>query len=128
MRKIVIDAPTATPKWMVEAARQFLTYVGLNAPLDVFLMPQRRIKIPRLKTRRGSIVLGVFSSRKTHPGIIVACRQKGSRQLRLFWLIQTLAHEWCHYEKWRDGKVQNHRGVPQRTDALTLRFSTVYHA
>ena len=61
------------------------------------------------------------------PVIALACYQPGaSFNNRCQSILNTFAHEWCEYEKWRDGKVRNHRGLHQRADALIRRFENKY--
>jgi hypothetical protein len=37
-------------------------------------------------------------------------------------LLDTLIHEFVHYEQWRDGKAFSHRGLDRRVDSLVRRF------
>jgi hypothetical protein len=37
-------------------------------------------------------------------------------------LLDTLIHEFIHYEQWRDGRSLNHRGLNRRVDSLARRF------
>ncbi len=76
--------------------------------------------------------LGFFSPTVLgRPWIGLACRQRVGRSRnprirhgrRIHALLHTFAHEFAHYEKWRDKKVNNHRGIPQRTDRLVREFT-----
>jgi predicted SprT family Zn-dependent metalloprotease len=37
-------------------------------------------------------------------------------------ILTTLAHEWHHYEQWRDGKPMSHRGMERRVRTLMDEF------
>lgn len=37
-------------------------------------------------------------------------------------VLDTIAHELCHYEQWRDGRKLSERGVKQRAAALVKRW------
>lgn len=39
--------------------------------------------------------------------------------------IETMVHELIHYEQWRDGRLQNERGVKKRTDALCRKLGNM---
>ncbi len=36
--------------------------------------------------------------------------------------LTTFAHEFCHYEQWRDGKLQTHKGVAKRAKTMVQHF------
>jgi hypothetical protein len=95
--------------WLVE-------HYSLQHNLDVYLHPVRV-----LDTRKG-LAWGFFTPGR-RPVIVLACRPgSGSFTQCYNHLLDTFAHEWCEYEKWRDGKVRNHRGLQRRVDALIHRF------
>lgn len=57
------------------------------------------------------------------PGIIIlASRPRDRQQLSQLLLLRTFTHEIIHYERWRDGKVNNHRGIEQRVKGLILKY------
>jgi hypothetical protein len=37
-------------------------------------------------------------------------------------LLGTFAHEFVHYERWRDGGSETHRGLPQRANAIRSKY------
>jgi predicted SprT family Zn-dependent metalloprotease len=37
-------------------------------------------------------------------------------------LLEVFAHEFCHYERYRNGREQNERGIDKRALAMVRRF------
>lgn len=88
----------------------------LRHNLTVYLYPIRV-----LKTYQGP-AWGFFTPGR-QPAIVLACRPpEKSFHARVNHILQVFAHEWCEYEKWRDNKPRNHRGLQQRQVALVQRF------
>lgn len=108
--------------WIDDLHRVFAAWLVRQYPLrhnlDVYLHPSRV-----LNTCQGP-AWGFFTPGR-RPAIVLACRPPSkSLSQRLNHLLDTFAHEWCEYEKWRDNKTRNHRGLQQRVDALVNRFHT----
>ena len=86
-----------------------------------------------MPTHDGRRCWGWFNNRKPVEIGIAAKRPayyKGrladrDRKIRSF--LDTFAHEFVHYEKWRDKRPQNHRGLQQRVNALINRFENDFH-
>jgi hypothetical protein len=67
--------------------------------------------------------IGFFSSNKGKLDIGLACRiPKQNRCEQIPELLNTFAHEFVHYEQYRDDKKQSHRGVESRAKSLVNKF------
>jgi hypothetical protein len=74
-----------------------------------------------LLTRHGP-AWGYFNPGK-RPAIVVTCLRPGKTEdERFFRLLDTMAHEWVHYEQFRDNKPLSHRGLQRRVDGLVREF------
>lgn len=114
------------PKWVVNTHIMFADWLAEHYPIPhtivVHLTPS--VSMP---TNDGRRCWGCFQPGKP-PNIILACgrpRIDGrlpDRGLQLGFLLGNFAHEFCHYERWRDGRAMNHRGVENRVDGLLKRF------
>jgi hypothetical protein len=49
-------------------------------------------------------------------------RRNTTRRLKERHFVYIFAHEFCHYEQWRDGKPLNHRGLENRVNSLVRKF------
>ena len=119
--KVCIVRQPFVQRWAGDVALVFLRWVTQHSPLrhslKVYLCPTHT-----LRTCKGP-AYGFFTPGRP-PFIAVACRRKHRTSLGRFTddILETLAHEWCEYEKWRDGRVRNHRGIQNRIDYLIRRF------
>lgn len=110
------------PRWVrglhIAFAHWLLDHCGVRHRIQVHLYARSSLTVPD-----GRRCLGFFNSVDDQPFIGLACQAKGrSQNAKLWCLLDTFAHEFCHYEQWRDAKRQDHRGVPQRVRALLRRF------
>ena len=62
---------------------------------------------------------GFFSPNDLVIGL--TCRRPSGRPLAIH-LLEIFAHEFCHYERYRDGREQNERGIDKRALAMVRRF------
>ena len=118
-------------KWIVGDVQRFAEYLETVSPskhrICIELCPAPAVAVYGDKS--GECGFGVFIRRLVKCGIAIACdwlpyRKDGisgradARRL----ILESLAHEWCHYERFRDGRPDNHRGVERRTRCLVDRF------
>ena len=115
----IVRNPTVA-NWIVDLHRVFAAWLTdhykLQHNMTVYLHPTTQ-----LVTSQG-LACGYFVSGR-RPTIVLACRPPSKTFYTcLHDLLDTFAHEWCEYEKWRDHKPGNHRGLQQRVDALIRQF------
>jgi len=114
------------PKWVAGVHIAFADWLADNHlvlhTLAVPLTPS--ISMP---TNDGRRCWGCFQPGEP-PNIVLACGRPKidghlpDRGLQIGFLLGNFAHEFCHYEQWRDNKAANHRGVEDRVDGLLKRF------
>ncbi len=116
-------------KWVkqltVDFANWFLEEVGLDHQITI-----RLYAAGSLDPGNG-LAMACFGLRRDKPCIWVATwwyfwredgRVKDRKEAREE-ILDSLAHEFVHYDKWRRGLPRNHRGLQQRVNALIRRFN-----
>ena len=120
MKKLRIYHCGRIAGWVADAHWAFGAWLTKNYPLrhnlDLFLKATSS-----LTTCKGP-AWGYFYP-AFPPAIVLACRRpKYTLNKRCGDLLDTFAHEWCHYEQWRDGHKFHHRGLQRRVDSLIRLF------
>jgi hypothetical protein len=125
MRVIV---SSGVPQWIVGLYKAFAEWLLPQSPcphnLKVYLYP--RTSIP---THDGRRCVGYFNENTLEIGL--ACWFQCSRDdwdQRARRALDNFAHEYIHYERFRDGRTQNHRGLNRRVAAVCCRFEDFYFA
>jgi len=114
------------PKWVAGVHIAFANWLAdhylIRHTIDVHLAPS--ISMP---THDGRRCWGCFRPGK-QPAITLACGRPKingrlpNRDLQIGFLLGNFAHEFVHYEQWRDNRTANHRGIENRVDGLIKRF------
>jgi hypothetical protein len=111
------------PKWVLVIHTTFASWLTDNFTLDHTIKIHLSYVISFATANKHQRALGFFNPNKSKPYIGLACRiPKLSRDQQIPLLLETFAHEFCHYEQFRDGKPRNHRGVENRAYSLVNRF------
>ena len=126
MIKIQVIYDTKVPKWIRDVHITFSNWLAANysipTRLNVYLYPEVVLKFDALR------FWGYFNPSYKYPRIGLACgrpRIDGkfpSQDDQIDHFLHTFAHEFVHYERWRDNKPQNHRGVENRAHGLVNKF------
>lgn len=130
------NMPTNRKPWIdiVAEQRVALWIVGLHVAFAEWLLnhskPRHHLTVflharPTLPVPDGRRCLGFYTPRDRVIGL--ACRlqlprRNTSKTVHIRMLLDDFAHEYVHYERHRDNKAQNHRGLQQRVDTLCVRF------
>ncbi len=114
------------PRWVASVHIAFANWLAdhhlICHTIAVHLTPS--ISLP---TRDGRRCWGCFHPDKQLTITLACGRPKidgrlPDRGLQIGFLLGNFAHEFVHYEQWRDNKATNHRGLENRVDALLGRF------
>lgn len=115
------------PTWKRDAIGQFADWLCDQSPvrhtIEVYMV--NRTCLP---TDDGRRCWAFFNGTGRRPTIVISCRRpviKGrvlDRNKGISHMLWNFAHEFVHYEQWRDGRSMNERGVNQRARALVDRF------
>jgi hypothetical protein len=118
----------------VTALAAWLGTTGLQHPMEVWVVPAPAVQAPD-----GGIGFGVFAWPTQSPRVYVGTvrivlaagmaevlQAEGacSRADALDAVLHTVAHEWAHYEQWRDGRQPTERGVNKRATHLLHNYTT----
>ncbi len=115
------------PRWIIDLHKVFAKWLidnyTVSHPITVYLLPN--ISLSTKDRRR---YWGSFNARKQKLFIELACGRpkiKGhlpSQDKQITFLLDNFAHEFCHYEHWRDNRAVDHRGLEKRAKAIVDRF------
>ncbi len=116
------------PNWIVDLHVDFASWLAENYTvlhhIEVVLAPTFVIK-----NQDGTFSFGVFAiDVDDNLFIDLGCgrpRIKGrypKREDQIYMFLHTFAHEFCHYERWRDGVANTHRGITNQAMAKVRRF------
>ena len=129
MRAFRIQYDKGVAKWVrqltVDFANWFLENFGVDHQIKI-----RLFAAGYLDTGNESPAYATFFHRYGKPNIYVATwwyywRDDGhvkDRQEAREEFLDSLAHEFCEYHKWRRGVPNNHRGIQRQIDSLVRRF------
>jgi hypothetical protein len=109
----------------VDFSNWFLENVGVDHQITIRLRAAGS-----LKTSTG-LAAACFGLRNGKPCIWVATwwyywREEGkvkNRQEARDEILDSLAHEFAHYDKWRRGAARNHRGLQRQVDSMIRQFN-----
>jgi len=136
MHKFSITYFDRTPLWVRGLHIAFAGWLAKHYPIKhqikVYLWP-----FVSIATFDGGRCWGYFSDEKPLE-IGLACRWPAcckcrpkqctrDRSIKCHELLDCFAHEFVHYERWRDKRPQNHRGLQRRVNALVRRFEDDFH-
>jgi hypothetical protein len=121
---IYIVAHVDVKKWIHRECEKFAHHLESISPsrhnIEIQLCPA-----PFVTTGDGRYGFGVFGICDGWPIIALACdwlpwRKRGieNRKDAIHMILSNFAHEWHHYEQFRDGKAGTHRGTDRRTEML----------
>jgi hypothetical protein len=112
------------------AARAITAVSPARHRVRVTVAPHEGIELPGT----GAVVTGMFGRRVAERSVVIriaagAVRLMAdngvSRTEAVRWLVQVFAHEYCHYEDFRDGRPLRERGVNVRSFGLMRRAGLV---
>jgi hypothetical protein len=106
------------PKWIVTLHVKFAEW--LQATYDIKHSITIKLYNNRsLKTLYKIKCWGYFEPDAQTIGL--ACRRPPNWPWAIH-VLEVFAHEFCHYERYRDGRKQNERGIDKRALAMVRRF------
>ena len=119
------------PKWVFAMHCVFAQWLKDSYPVRHYILTDL---MNRASVSRKEHYVGTFSAssyRKCCPNITLACKTPSIKGLdrytqhsfKVYELLNTFAHEFVHYEQWRDKKPMTHRGVENRVLAILKKFN-----
>jgi hypothetical protein len=130
MKAFPIQYEAGIPLWVRRLTVDFVNWYLENYGVD----QQIKIRLCNagyLDPGDHTLNYGVFFRSKGRLHIYIATRWRDWKQDGYIktchegkWtILDSLAHELCEYEKWRDNKAGNHRGIQNRIDSLIRKFN-----
>lgn len=123
---IVVHCPENLPKWVRNVHKHFARWLEKTYPIEHRIDVALNTSVER-KLSDGVRYVGYFLPvGKRKADIVLNCGWqeffREDKKYRFIYHIGIFAHEFVHYEKYRDGRRQNHRGLQNRAKAITLRY------
>jgi hypothetical protein len=122
------------PRDALSAIRRAARLIAAVSParhdLRVTVAPHEGIE----RSDTGAVVTGVFCWSESGRAVVIRIAAGAARLMAdngvpraeaVRWLVQVFAHEYCHYEDFRDGRPVRERGVNVRSFGLMRRAGLV---